>query len=80
VVIDRLSPEERAGMYFVLVAEPAQQLYGHQATGFADLLAAGGYPHLLIETKLSHGWVQVRQEMPAAIAAWAGRMVATGVF
>jgi len=80
VVIDRLPSDKRAGMYFVLVAEPNQQLYGRQATGFADLLTAAGYSHLLIETQLAHGWVQVRQEMPAAIAAWAGRMVATGVF
>jgi enterochelin esterase-like enzyme len=80
VVIDRLAPEKRSSVYFVLVAERDGQFYGRQTAGFDALLTAEGYPHVLIDARQDHGWVQVRQELCAAMAAWAVRMVASGVF
>jgi enterochelin esterase-like enzyme len=80
VIIDRLAPDERASLYFVLVARANEALYGRQATGFTALLGSEGCPHLLIDTQQGHGWVEVRQELPAALEAWAQHMVGRGVF
>jgi enterochelin esterase-like enzyme len=80
VVAGRLTPSQRANLYFILVAEPKQPLYGPQAADFYRLLSADGYPALAIDAAVPHGWVQVREETPKALQAWSARLVATGVF
>jgi enterochelin esterase-like enzyme len=77
VIISQEAADAPANVYFILVAQPAQQLYGRQAAGFDSLLTSHGYPHVLIQAEQPHGWVQVRQELPSALEAWAARLVAT---
>lgn len=80
VVVGQLRPAVRAGLYFIVVAQPSQALYGQQANEFNLLLTANGYPHLAIAATEPHGWVQVRQELAPALEAWAARLVVTPVF
>jgi enterochelin esterase-like enzyme len=80
VVAGRLTPSQRANLFFVLIADPKQPLYGPQAADFYRLLSADGYPAVAMEAAVPHGWVQVRQNTPAALQAWSARLVATGVF
>jgi enterochelin esterase-like enzyme len=78
--VSKLPATERANLYFVMVYPPSEPFYGPQSINFDRLLTTDGYPHFTIETASPHGWVQVRQQFPAALEAWAARMVATGVF
>ncbi len=80
VVAGRLPVAQRAGLYFVLVADPSQSFYGPQAATFARTLATDGYPQLTLAAAVPHGWTQVRQEFPAALEAVATRQAAVGVF
>ena len=80
VVAGQLAPPIRASLYFIVIAQASQALYGPQADEFIRLLTVDGYPHLAIAAAEPHGWVQVRQELTPVLAAWAARLVATGVF
>jgi enterochelin esterase-like enzyme len=80
IVLGQLAPSVRADLYFVVVSDPKQDLYGPQAASFDQLLTAGGYPHLMLSAEIGHGWVEVRENFPTAVEVWASRMVKTGVF
>ena len=80
VLAAQLDPETRQGLFFVLVAQPEQALYGPEAARFDQLLSSEGYSHLKIDDSNPHGWVQVRSTFPTAMASWAGHMVEQGVF
>jgi enterochelin esterase-like enzyme len=80
VVVGQLARPIRTSLYFIVIAQPSQALYGSQADQFNRLLAVDGYPHLAIAAAEPHGWVQVRQDLAPVLAAWASRLVATGVF
>jgi Putative esterase len=73
-------PETRAKLFFIVVAQPSQPFFGTQATEFEHLLALEGYPFVAVDATIPHGWDQVRAELPNALEAWAGRLVAAGVF
>ena len=77
VFAPRPPPDARARLFFILVAEPTQESYGRQATGFDAMLISLGYPQSLIQTRMPHGWVQVRNELQPVLSAWAGWMVQT---
>jgi enterochelin esterase-like enzyme len=79
-VAPTLSAAQRAALYFVIVASPSQPFYGQQSASFEQLLTQYGYPHVVLNARVPHGWVQVRQQLPSALAAWAARLVAVGVF
>jgi S-formylglutathione hydrolase FrmB len=78
-VAGQLAPLIRASLYFIVIAQGDQPLYGPQADEFNRLLTVDGYPHLAIAATEPHGWVQVRQELAPVLMAWAARLVATGV-
>jgi S-formylglutathione hydrolase FrmB len=80
IVIGQLAPPIRTSLYFIVIAQPSQALYGPQAAEFDGLLTADGYPHLAIAATQQHGWSQVREELAPALQAWAARLAATGVF
>ncbi len=77
VVVNDLPPATRARLGFVIVADPAQPLYGPQAAAFDKQLLADGYPYVFIPATLTHGWYQVRETLPQALADWASRQAAT---
>ena len=79
-VAPKLTADQRAHLYFVLVYPPGERVYGAQSTSFQRLLASNGYGSLAIPTTDPHGWVQVRHVLPNALEAWAARMVSTEVF
>jgi enterochelin esterase-like enzyme len=76
----QLDLETRQELFFVLVAQPAQALYGPEAARFDELLSSEGYKHIKIDDSNPHGWVQVRSTFPTVMAAWAGHLVEQGVF
>jgi esterase/lipase superfamily enzyme len=80
VVIFRLPPDARAKLYYVIVAQLGQGLYGEEAVRFADLLDKTGIPHMVIDSQIPHGWAQLRTGFSYAMEVWAARMVSTGVF
>jgi enterochelin esterase-like enzyme len=80
IVVGQLAPSVRANLYFIVVSDSNQPLYGPQAASFVQLLATDGYPHVTMSAEIGHGWVQVRESCPTALEIWASRMVATGVF
>lgn len=80
IVVGQLAPSVRANLYFIVVSDPNQPLYGPQAASFDQLLAANGYPHLAMSAEIGHGWVEVREDFPTVLETWAARLVATGVF
>jgi enterochelin esterase-like enzyme len=69
-----------AKLFFIVVAQPSQPFFGTQATEFEHLLAFKGYPFIALDAKIPHGWDQVREMLPVALEAWAGHLVAGGVF
>jgi enterochelin esterase-like enzyme len=80
IVATELQATERAKLFFIVVAQPSQPLYGPQATEFEHLLTFEGYPYLAVDAKVPHGWEQVRQELPAVLEAWAAHLAAAAVF
>jgi enterochelin esterase-like enzyme len=69
-----------AKLFFIVVAQPSQPFFGAQATEFEHLLAFKGYPFVGLDARIPHGWDQVRAMLPPALEAWAGHLVAAGVF
>jgi S-formylglutathione hydrolase FrmB len=80
VVIFRLPPDARAKLYYIIVAQLGQGLYGEEAVRFANLLNDTGLPHMVIDSQVPHGWAQLRTEFSYAMEVWGSRMVSTGVF
>ena len=80
VVATRLPQAERPNVYFIVIADPSQSWYGPEASSFDQVLANQGYPYLVQNARIPHGWDQVRRVVPAALKAWGIRMIATGVF
>ncbi|MGZ6314379.1 MAG: alpha/beta hydrolase [Candidatus Limnocylindrales bacterium] len=79
ILAAQLTPAEWAGLYFIVVAQPSQPLYGYEATAFERLLYTEGCQFVALNAVLPHGWDQVRQELPDALEAWAARLAAAGV-
>lgn len=80
ILAARLSPADRAKLYFIVVAQPSQPLYGYEATAFERLLYTENYKFVTIDASIPHGWDQVRDELPSALEAWAKHLVAGKVF
>jgi enterochelin esterase-like enzyme len=80
VVATRLRVGELAGLFFIVVAKPSEPFFGTEAVEFEQLLATEGYDYVAVNSKLGHGWNQVRQELPGALEAWAAHLVAVGLF
>jgi enterochelin esterase-like enzyme len=78
IAATRLTEDQRAKLYFVVVAKPGQPFFGAEAGEFEHLLSMEGYPHLSLSSDLPHGWDQTRQELPAALEAWASHLVSSG--
>ena len=79
VVATRLAPPDRAKLYFVVIADPTQPLYGPEADAFEHLLSVEGYHYVALQADMPHGWEQVRQLLPSALEAWAAHLVNAGV-
>jgi esterase/lipase superfamily enzyme len=80
VVIFNIPPAARPHLYFRIVAQFGQTLYGPEAIRFGKLLDEVGIPHTVVNSAISHGWAQLRDGFPAAMEDWAARMVSAGVF
>ena len=80
IVATELPPSQRATLFFIVVAQPSQPLYGFQAAEFEKLLSLEGYPYLAIDANVPHGWEQVRQEIPTVLEAWGAHLAAAAVF
>jgi S-formylglutathione hydrolase FrmB len=75
----KLPRTERKALLFIVVASPSQPFYGAEATSFENLLAKQGYRYLTRDSSMSHGWIQVREQFPAAVEAWASHLAEDGV-
>jgi enterochelin esterase-like enzyme len=80
VVAGQLGQAARRDLYFILVAQAEQALYGPQASEFEGILATYGYSFDDISASEPHGWQQVRDYFPRAMEAWASHEVVSGVF
>jgi hypothetical protein len=80
ILASQLTAAERAMLYFIVIAQPSQPLYGTEATEFERLLLAENYQFVGLNAGVPHGWDQVRGELPAALEAWAVHMAAVKVF
>lgn len=80
IVATELPATQRANLFFIVVAQPSQPLYGYEATDFEHLLYIEGYPYLALEANVPHGWEQIRQQLPAVLEAWAAHLAAVAVF
>ena len=74
-----LSAAARASLFFVLIVSPAQPFYGAAATAFERVIDTNGYPYVVQDAKVPHGWVQVREQLPGALKAWATHLAVSGV-
>lgn len=75
-----LSQAQREMLFFIVVADLSQPFFGAEAQDLLRVLDTEGYEYLAIDSKIGHGWEQVRHELPVALAAWASHMVDSGVF
>jgi enterochelin esterase-like enzyme len=80
LLVPKLTPEERARSYFVVIANPTQAFYGFQADNFEKILTANHVGFDVVKSILVHSWTQVRNEFPIAVQAWGARMVVDGVW
>jgi enterochelin esterase-like enzyme len=80
VAIFNIPLPERPNIYFRLIAQSGQSVYGPEAARFNALLDQAGIPHTLVNATVPHGWAQLRIEFPDAMADWAAHMVAAGAF
>lgn len=80
VVATQLPAAIRSSLFFIVVAPTTRSAYGVQATDFRALLAKEGYPLVFQQSQTPHSWVQVRDQLPGALEAWAARLVQTGIF
>lgn len=80
LLVPRLSDEQKARLYFIIDAAPTQGFYGPQAQSFEQILAANHIGFDAIKSGWLHGWTQVRQDFPAAVEAWAARLVVDGLW
>ena len=80
ILASQLTAAQRARLYFILISQPSQPMYGTEATEFERLLLAENYQFLALNASMPHGWDQVRSELPAALEAWAAHMTAVKVF
>jgi hypothetical protein len=80
ILAARLSSADRSKLYFIVIAQPSQPIYGAEATEFERLLYTENYQFVTLNASLPHGWDQVRAELPAALEAWAAHMTAAKVF
>jgi enterochelin esterase-like enzyme len=79
-VIPRIPAALRAGLFYVMAADPTQGFYGPQMAKFAAVLHAAGVAMAIIPTPLGHSWDAARQLVPTMLELVAGRMVTLGVF
>jgi hypothetical protein len=76
IAATKLSAAQRSALFFIVVAQPSQPLYGVEAVEFEHLLAFEGYPYLAVDAVVPHGWDQVRQQLPTVLEAWAAHLAA----
>jgi enterochelin esterase-like enzyme len=74
----QVQSEVRSRMYFIVVANSAQEFYGPQARNFEAALRAAGYRYLAINSPDGHSWTQVEHETPNALIAWGEQLALTG--
>jgi enterochelin esterase-like enzyme len=75
-----ISPAVRAGMFYEIVADPRNPVYGTQMAKFAAVLHDSGVPMALFPTSLGHTWEAAREFVPTMLRLLAARMVSLGVF
>ncbi|MGA3056459.1 MAG: alpha/beta hydrolase-fold protein [Candidatus Limnocylindrales bacterium] len=80
LLVPRLSDEEKARSFFIIVASPTQELFGPQAQNFEKILAKNHIGYDAVKSIWVHSWTQIRNEFPPAVEAWAARMVVDGVW
>ena len=80
ILATQVPPAQRGGLFFIVVADPSQPLYGVESAEFERLLTFQGYQFLAIDSAVPHGWEQVRQQLPAVLEAWAAHLPAVGAF
>jgi S-formylglutathione hydrolase FrmB len=80
VLAPQIPAEERSRLYFVIIADPAQDFYGPNAMSFDKILSTSGYKHLVVNSLYTHGWPQVRYESPGALQAWGAQLVVNGIW
>ncbi len=79
-VVTQVKPEDRSSLYFIVVANLAQDFYGPNAANFDKTLSDNGFGHILINSGYKHGWPQVRYEIQGVLKDWATQLVATGIW
>lgn len=80
LVAGTLTQAHRDMLYFIVVAQLSQPFFGTEAQDLVAALDAAGISYVTVNSKIGHGWEQVRHEFPVALEAWASHMVDLGVF
>ncbi len=80
LIAPRLTSDERAKLYFIVVAKPTEPLLGVDAKEFEQVLNSAGYDYAALDSTLGHSWEQVRRELSGAFRTWGLHMVKLGVF
>jgi dienelactone hydrolase len=76
----KLATQDRSKVFFVIVANKAQEFYGAAAENFEQTLRDTGYKYLAVDSLYTHGWTQVRYDTPAVLDAWAAQLVINGIW
>jgi hypothetical protein len=79
-VVPRISASLRARLFYEIVADPENSVYGKQLAKFSAVLHDAGVPMALFHTSLGHTWEAAREFVPTMLRLLAGRMVSLGVF
>jgi hypothetical protein len=78
-LISSLAPAVRRDLYLVVIADPNQPFYGPEAANFDSLLKSDGFAFTPVTSPYPHGWPQVRNEFPVAMADWSAHLAAARV-
>jgi S-formylglutathione hydrolase FrmB len=79
-VVPRLPAALRARLFYEIVADPENSVYGKQLAKFSAVLRESGVPMALFPTSLGHTWKAASEFVPTMLRLLAGRMVSLGVF
>lgn len=78
--VSYLTDAQKARLYYIVIAQPAQYFYATQAQLFEKILKENNVAYDKVDSLYEHSWTQVRNDFPTAVQAWAARLVVDGVW
>lgn len=80
LLASEVTSSRRAGLFFMLSADPSHSFYGPQYLAMAGTLRQAGIAVDLFPTPLGHSWAAPRAQLPEMLAALGQREAALSVF